>query len=180
MKRRMLDPIGLSPDDGRGVKTVIGRKRSMAEEPRIRFGDHDHASRPGRIGYYLRKGNWNGRQLLSEYIRTATHHGLPSPWPYYAFYWGSNARGSIPDMPNDCFGLGLGDSFVLVCPSLDIVFVRLGTGSAKSQSFPATTIGASGSPVSSATSYVPWRQRRAVKRHEKVGRDPDREFSKGE
>ena len=37
-------------------------------------------------------------------------------------------------MPNDAYwALGLGDSFVLVCPSLDIVAVRLGVGSVKSQ-----------------------------------------------
>ena len=37
-------------------------------------------------------------------------------------------------MPGDAYwALGLGDSFVLVCPSLDIVAVRLGVGSVKSQ-----------------------------------------------
>ncbi len=37
-------------------------------------------------------------------------------------------------MPDDAYwALGLGDSFVLVCPSLDIVAVRLGVGSVKSQ-----------------------------------------------
>ncbi len=37
-------------------------------------------------------------------------------------------------MPNDTYwALGLGDSFVLVCPSLDVVAVRLGVGSVKSQ-----------------------------------------------
>src|SRR5262249_60266742 len=38
------------------------------------------------------------------------------------------------DMPKDTFwALGLGDSFVVVCPSLDLVAVRLGVGSTKSQ-----------------------------------------------
>jgi hypothetical protein len=37
-------------------------------------------------------------------------------------------------MPKDTFwALGLGDSFVLACPSLDVVLVRLGTGSTASQ-----------------------------------------------
>ena len=138
MKRRVLDPIRLSPDDwawrenGYRAKTVNDLKsREFASGITI---THRGLA---RIGYlYLREGNWNGRQILSkEYIRTATQPtDLPSPWPYYAFYWGSNSRGSIPDMPTDCYwALGLGDSFVLVCPSLDIVFVRLGTGSTKSQ-----------------------------------------------
>src|SRR5439155_111385 len=59
---------------------------------------------------------------------------LPAPWPYYAFYWGSNAKASYPEMPRDTFwALGLGDSIVVVCPSLDLVAVRLGVGSRESQ-----------------------------------------------
>ena len=54
--------------------------------------------------------------------------------PYYAFYWGTNGRGTFREMPDDAYWAhGLGDSFVLVCPSLDIVAVRLGVGSVKSQ-----------------------------------------------
>jgi hypothetical protein len=90
-----------------------------------------------RIGYlYLRDGQWNGRQVLSkEYIRVATQPtDLPSFVPYYAFYWGSNGRGTYSGMPRDAYwALGLGDSFVLVCPSLDVVAVRLGVGSNKSR-----------------------------------------------
>ncbi len=51
-----------------------------------------------RIGYlYLREGDWNGRRILSrEFIRTATRPtDLPSFVPYYAFYWGSNGRGTF-------------------------------------------------------------------------------------
>ena len=54
--------------------------------------------------------------------------------PYYAFYWGSNGRGTYREIPADTYwALGLGDSFVVVCPSLDIVAVRLGVGSVRSQ-----------------------------------------------
>src|SRR5207248_11275303 len=90
-----------------------------------------------RIGYlYLRGGEWNGRRILSpEFLRIATQPTeLPAFVPYYAFYWGTNGRGTYADMPRDAYwALGLGDSFVVVCPSLDIVAVRLGTGSTKSQ-----------------------------------------------
>src|SRR5262249_12567999 len=47
---------------------------------------------------------------------------------------GSNAKGTYADVPKDTFwALGLGDSFVVVCPSLDLVAVRLGVGAEKSQ-----------------------------------------------
>ena len=90
-----------------------------------------------RIGYlYLRGGEWNGRRILSrEFIQTATRPtDLPAFVPYYGFFWGTNGRGTFREMPADAYwALGLGDSFVLVCPSLDIVAVRLGVGSVKSQ-----------------------------------------------
>jgi hypothetical protein len=90
-----------------------------------------------RIGYlYLRDGQWDGKRVLSEaYVREATTPtDLPAPFPYYGFYWGSNRRKHYDHMPKDTFwALGLGDSFVVVCPSLDVVAVRLGTGSTKSQ-----------------------------------------------
>ncbi|MBT3265498.1 DUF4185 domain-containing protein, partial [Candidatus Poribacteria bacterium] len=54
----------------------------------------------------------------------------PAPWSYYAYYWGSNENGEYAGMPRDTYwALGLGDSFVVFCPSLDIVAARLGTGS---------------------------------------------------
>jgi CubicO group peptidase (beta-lactamase class C family) len=137
-KREVMDPIGVRPaewnwrENNYRAKTVKGLKsREFASGITI-----THRAL-ARIGYlYLREGEWNGRRVLSrEFIRTATRPTeLPSFVPYYAFFWGSNGRGTFPDMPNDAYwALGLGDSFVLVCPSLDIVAVRLGLGSVKSQ-----------------------------------------------
>jgi CubicO group peptidase (beta-lactamase class C family) len=137
-KRQVMDPIGVPPTEWKWrenayrSRTVHGLKsREFASGLTI-----THRAL-ARIGYlYLREGEWNGRRILSrEFIRTATRPtGLPSFVPYYAFYWGSNGRGTFPDMPVDAYwAFGLGDSFVLVCPSLDIVAVRLGVGSVKSQ-----------------------------------------------
>ena len=137
-KRRVMDPIGVPPEEWKWrensyrAKTINGLKsREFASGITI-----THRAL-ARIGYlYLREGEWNGRRILSrEFIRTATRPtDLPSFVPYYAFFWGSNGRGTFREMPNDAYwALGLGDSFVLVCPSLDIVAVRLGVGSLKSQ-----------------------------------------------
>ncbi|MDA1191963.1 MAG: hypothetical protein O3A46_09815, partial [Candidatus Poribacteria bacterium] len=65
-----------------------------------------------------------------EYIREAiAPTALPAPFAYYGFYWGTNERGTYSKMPLDTYwALGLGDSFVVFCPSLDLVAVRLGNG----------------------------------------------------
>jgi CubicO group peptidase (beta-lactamase class C family) len=138
LKREVMDPIGVPPDEWRWranqyrAKSINGlTSREFASGLTI-----THRSL-GRIGYlYLRDGRWKDRQILSkDYVRTATTPTkLPAPWPFYAFYWGSNALGTYPDMPKDTFwALGLGDSLVVVCPSLDLVAVRTGTGNVKSQ-----------------------------------------------
>jgi CubicO group peptidase (beta-lactamase class C family) len=137
-KRKVMDVIGAPPgqwawrDNQYRAKEIDGLKtREFASGIRI-----THRAL-ARIGYlYLRNGTWDGNRVLSEaFIREATTPtDLPGPFPYYAFYWGSNRRGAYAHMPKDTFwALGLGDSFVVVCPSQDVVAVRLGTGSTKSQ-----------------------------------------------
>jgi CubicO group peptidase (beta-lactamase class C family) len=138
MRRAVMEPIGISPSDWRW--------RDNQYRPRILSGLKTREFASGikithralaRIGYlYLREGRWDGRTILSsDYIRTATRPTeLPAPFPYYGFYWGSNAKGLLADVPRDLYwALGLGDSILAVCPSLDIVTVRLGTGSTRSQ-----------------------------------------------
>ena len=138
LKREVMDPIGVPPSEWKWrenayrAKTIDGlRSREFASGITI-----THRAL-ARIGYlYLHEGDWNGRRILSrEFIRTATRPtDLPSFVPYYAFFWGSNGRGTFPEIPGDAYwALGLGDSFVVVCPSLDVVAVRLGVGSVKSQ-----------------------------------------------
>ena len=89
-----------------------------------------------RIGYlYLRQGRWRDKQIvqpdtISQLVEPTS---LPAPWDYYAVYWGSNKRRSFPQIPADTFwAMELGDSILIVCPSLDMVVVRLGTGSRRS------------------------------------------------
>jgi len=143
LKQRVMEPIGVADsdwawrDNSFRPKTITGLKtREFASGITI-----THRAL-ARVGYlYLHNGNWNGKQILSaEYIREATRPtSLPAPYPYYAFYWGSNAKEILPGVPKDIYwALGLGDSILVVCPSLDIVAVRLGTGSKASQMPPLT------------------------------------------
>jgi CubicO group peptidase (beta-lactamase class C family) len=138
MKRKVMDPIGIAPgdwlwrDNGYRPKLISGWKsREFASGIKI-----THRAL-ARIGYlYLRDGQWNGKSILSrEFISEATRPTkLPAPYPYYGFYWGSNGKGGLTDVPRDLYwALGLGDSILAVCPSLDVVAVRLGTGSTRSQ-----------------------------------------------
>jgi CubicO group peptidase (beta-lactamase class C family) len=137
-KRKVMDPIGVPPTEWKWRENVYRPKTVNGLQSREFASGITVTYRAlARIGYlYLREGDWNGRRVLSrEFIHNATRTtDLPSFVPYYAFYWGSNGRGTFHDMPDDAFwALGLGDSFVLVCPNLDIVAVRLGVGSVKSQ-----------------------------------------------
>ena len=103
-----------------------------------------------RFGYlYLRQGNWNGDQVVSEeFIEEATHPSqeLNAGWGYM---WWLNQPGSlvsvdnmltpdyeepsnlklVPDAPDDMYwALGFGGRFVQVHPASDTVVVRLGDG----------------------------------------------------
>ena len=138
IRREVMDPIGVPRsawnwrENAYRAKTIHGlRSREFASGLTV-----THRAL-ARVGYlYLRGGEWNGRRVLSRgFLREATRPtDLPGFVPYYAFFWGGNGRGTFPGMPDDAYwALGLGDSFVVVCPSLDVVAVRLGVGSLKSQ-----------------------------------------------
>ena len=140
LKRQVMGPIGVPPSEWKWRENVY-RAKTINGLPSREFASGITITHRAlaRIGYlYLREGEWNGRRILSrEFIRNATRPtDLPSFVPYYAFFWGSNGRGTFRNIPDDAYwALGLGDSFVLVCPSLDIVAVRLGVGS---REIPAT------------------------------------------
>jgi CubicO group peptidase (beta-lactamase class C family) len=138
LKREVMDPIGVPAGDWAWRENSY-RPKSIGGLSSREFASGITITHRAlaRIGYlYLRDGEWNGKRILSkEFIRLATRPTkLPGPFDYYAFYWGSNAKGTYPEMPKDTYwALGLGDSFVAVCPSLDVVAVRLGEGSVKTQ-----------------------------------------------
>lgn len=103
-----------------------------------------------RFGYlYLRHGNWNGTQVLSEeWVEQATQpsQDLNAGWGYM---WWLNKPGSLvsitnvlspdydepsnlqlnPDAPEDMYwALGFGGRYIQVDPDSDTVVVRLGGG----------------------------------------------------
>ena len=103
-----------------------------------------------RFGYlFLRHGNWNGSQVVSEdWVEAATSpsQDFNGGW---GFLWWLNRPGSlvsidnvltpdydepsglklVPDAPDDMFwALGFGGQFIQVDPATDTVVVRLGGG----------------------------------------------------
>ncbi|MFD1603378.1 serine hydrolase domain-containing protein [Flavobacterium artemisiae] len=76
---------------------------------------------------YLRKGNWNGEQILDEswvkYTATPTN---TSEGKYGAQFW-LNAGGKFPDVPRDMYYCsGYQGQMVAIIPSKDMVIVRMG------------------------------------------------------
>ncbi len=96
-----------------------------------------------RVGLlYLRRGTWGtDTRVFSEsfvdVVRTpraelanvavSEADDFPNANDVYGVLWWTNAMGALPDVPRDAFwAWGLGDSLIVVIPSLDIVIARAG------------------------------------------------------
>lgn len=95
-----------------------------------------------RIGYlYLRRGLWAGQRILPDSFVQQVQRpqesivglpmrdpvGFPQASDHYGMLWWTNADSTLPSVPRDAFwAWGLGDSLIIVIPSLDIVIARAG------------------------------------------------------
>lgn len=96
-----------------------------------------------RIGLlFLREGEWgDGSRVFSpsfaELVRTprpevanalsAEPAEFPDAQHRYGVLWWTNATGALPNVPRDAYwAWGLGDSLIVVIPSLDLVIARAG------------------------------------------------------
>ncbi|MEO0679553.1 MAG: serine hydrolase [Pseudomonadota bacterium] len=131
LRERIMDPIGCSDTwewhgyetswveiDGRPMQSVSGGAHWGGG---MQISTLDHA----RVGQLiLRRGEWQGRRLLSEGWIDACL--TPSPLnPDYGFLWWLNARGATaPDASRAShFMIGVGANVVWVDPALDLVAV---------------------------------------------------------
>jgi hypothetical protein len=142
---RLLTPMGLSAADY-GWRNHAYRDDTINGIKRREFGSGIGINMDAlaRFGYlFLRQGEWDGQQLLPDYyineLRTAAPSlaGLPVNLPakyfsatdHYGYLWWNNADGTMPNVPKDAYwGWGLGDSLIVVIPSLDMVVARAGDG----------------------------------------------------
>lgn len=76
---------------------------------------------------FLRKGNWNGEQILNEtWVDYSTTPAPESNGEYGAHFWLS-AGGKYPNVPRDLFSSnGFQGQYVFIIPSKDLVVVRFG------------------------------------------------------
>jgi CubicO group peptidase (beta-lactamase class C family) len=96
-----------------------------------------------RVGLlFLRNGAWaDGQRVFSpefvDLVRTPRSETAsatlvePEEFPdanhRYGVLWWTNATGALPNVPRDAFwAWGLGDSLIVVIPSLDLVIARAG------------------------------------------------------
>jgi CubicO group peptidase (beta-lactamase class C family) len=131
LKEEVMDPIGASDTwawhgyrnsyvqlNGRPVQSVSGGSHWGGG---IWVSTRDHA----RFGYlYLRKGNWNGRQVVSErWVEMATTPTDIAPHYGYLF-WLNTARRIVPNAPeSSVFALGSGGNIIWIDSEHDLVVV---------------------------------------------------------
>jgi CubicO group peptidase (beta-lactamase class C family) len=97
-----------------------------------------------RLGLlYLRKGLWNNTRIIKEEsaalasvpyapiaaLPVTKESDFPAASRNYGVLWWTNATKQLTDVPADAYwAWGLGDSLIVVIPSLEIVVARVGTG----------------------------------------------------
>jgi len=143
LSERVFEPIGISSSDLSWRRQEY-RYARLGDVERREFGSGIQANVDAlaRLGYlYLRKGIWNGRRILpEEFVERLANPvpgiaGLPvhdaTEYPgasdHYGLLWWNNGDGTLAKVPTDAFwSWGLGDSLIIVIPSLDMVVARAG------------------------------------------------------
>jgi len=137
LKERLMKPLGIKDDEwsiGYGKTYEVDNLKLVAN-----WGGGSFTPRAvARLGrFMLRKGNWEGKQLVdSLWIkRVLQYAGTPlperskgNPVPASGLCWYVNFDGIWPQVPRDAFaGAGAGNQVLLVVPSLNLIVVRNGS-----------------------------------------------------
>jgi CubicO group peptidase (beta-lactamase class C family) len=85
-----------------------------------------------RFGYlFLKNGNWDGQQLISETWISKSTSRFRAQSPYYGYLWWLNDQAffdSDIQLPDDCYmAIGALGQYIIVVPSYDLLIVRVGT-----------------------------------------------------
>ena len=132
LKEKVMDPIGASGTwvwhGYRNSYVEIGGRRVQSVSGGSHWGGgfwastRDHA----RFGYLLlRRGEWNGRRILSErWVDMAIQPTDIAPHYGYLWWLSRNRRGIFPGAPESSFfALGSGGNMIWVAPEYDLVVV---------------------------------------------------------
>jgi len=143
LAERILHPLGIGAAEIRWRKHAY-RPEFLGPFRRREFGSGFSANvqAMAKIGYlHLRGGRWGDAQILPENFIQAIRQPDPAlarlpvhePEVYgrasshYGLLWWNNSDAAIAGFPQDAFwSWGLGDSLILVVPSLDLVVARAG------------------------------------------------------
>ena len=136
LKTRIMDPIDV-PE----AAWSIGYGQAYQVDGMALYANWGGGSYTARatasVGrFMLKKGNWDGQQLVdSGSVETVVAYaGTPlpdrpqgNPQPGSGLGWWTNFDGIWPAVPRDAFaGAGAGNQILLVIPSLDLIVVRNG------------------------------------------------------
>lgn len=134
LRERVMEPIGIRDDEWQVGYGKSFRTDDLEIVPN--WGGAKFTARAtARIGrLMLRRGNWEGRQLIDPRVveRVTTYHGAPipprdDPFPASGLAWYTNFDGVWPETPRDAYcGAGAGDRTLIVIPSLNMIIVRYG------------------------------------------------------
>ena len=136
LREHIMKPIGV-PDE----EWSIGYGKGYEVDGLTLYGNWGGGSytaravaRVGRL--MLRKGNWEGQQLVDPIWveKAVAYAGTPlperpagNPEPGSGLGWWTNFDGAWANVPHDAFaGAGAGNQILLVIPSLDLIIVRNG------------------------------------------------------
>jgi CubicO group peptidase (beta-lactamase class C family) len=126
LRERILRPIGVADRDwscGYGLTEEVEGLPMVANWGGGSFTPRATA-RIGRL--VLRRGDWDGKRLLSTAAvdAVANDAGLPG---HCGMGWWTNGDHRYPDLPRDAvWGAGAGHQLLLVVPSLQLIAVRNG------------------------------------------------------
>lgn len=136
LRERIMKSIGVNDSEwsiGYGKTYAVNGLNLVAN-----WGGGSYTARTvARVGrLMLRKGNWQGKQLIErKWVETVLQYaGTPlpdrppgNPQPACGLGWYTNFDGVWPNVPRDAFaGAGAGNQVLLVVPSLELIVVRNG------------------------------------------------------
>ena len=147
MNTRVWTPLGIAAQDLVWRDISAGSVRPPVDgitQRELAAGIIANPNAMARVGLlYLRKGEWKGTRIVTEAsvalaakpypaiagLAVADETRFPEADENYGLLWWTNAKGQLPGVPTDAYwAWGLGDSLIVVIPSLDIVVARVGTG----------------------------------------------------
>jgi CubicO group peptidase (beta-lactamase class C family) len=127
VRRRIFQPLGI----GSVHWDRVGGEGHIGPHSFVNGGLHITTRDFARFGYLaLHRGNWQGRQLISESWMETAARASQVVNPNYGYTWWPNTRRVLwPDLPEDAFAaLGYQANKCYIVPSLDLVVVRVGDG----------------------------------------------------